>query len=907
MIATLFPFRWSSSQNDPIFAEGIYYEHFGIEEGLPSTETYFAHQDELGNMWFTTDRGIVKYDGYEFNVYNRDDGLAELVNIQIRKDTENTFWVIGINGSLTYFNGKYFTPHPINEKLKYFFSNYYSNNSILDITSTHIFLSAFAKKNNKDFERIILKVKKDAPIFEEIQIELFNCEANTPISNLYKKIENDSIKTIGYYYFPLSQKIVFYSDSSFIFSENEMLKFIPVQSTATFLTITSKNSIFLSENKQTRVIPQDEQLFGNVEVSSIYESRSGYFWILTSNDGIYKIKPKSQFLTNNILEEEFRITRSFAKKDELAYLAIKSYKNNLFCFRQNENDIIQIPSPIYEHLDRTFSFIIDENIKIIHRHKKVHIIKDNNVISQPYITDIPTVEKLIQKTAPHCFLAATNDGIHTIRYIKQESRFITQQIKFIPSARYNDIIQLSDSLWMAGDINGNLIVFNSKRILLNYNMDFAAINCLSKIGESIFVGTNKGLVELSINEKFTQLTTQFLITIEEGLISNYITTLNLWDNFLYVGTTKGLQKINLKKYKRFNKSIRKPFINAIKSNLTGEHLLINNKILADSKIKSIKIQYSLIDHLRPSQISPFRFKLYNDLDLNPWVVTESREANFYNLAPGNYTFEVQYRDRSLQWSDSETISFSVLPHFTETTAFQLTILVIFSLAIMAIYYYISSRRIREQALVNEINEVKMKLSRQQLNPHFIYNALNALQNFIFKDQKEEANRYLKKLSTLIRESLEFSELEELPLRREVSFMQRYLELEKSRYPDRFDYEIKTNVDPSIKEPKVPSLLVQTLAENAIKHGFKNIDHKGLLSIEYNCPSATETSIIVEDNGQGFDGVYDSEGFGLKLIKRRIQIYNNEHKTKQASLAIKYQNGDVKSGCRVHIHIKKTPL
>jgi len=62
------------SQNEPQFAEGIYYEHYGIEEGLPSNETYFAHQDEDGNMWFTTDRGVVKYDGYDFEVYTEQDG-----------------------------------------------------------------------------------------------------------------------------------------------------------------------------------------------------------------------------------------------------------------------------------------------------------------------------------------------------------------------------------------------------------------------------------------------------------------------------------------------------------------------------------------------------------------------------------------------------------------------------------------------------------------------------------------------------------------------------------------------------------------------------------------------------------------------------------------------------------------
>ena len=77
-----------------------------LRDGLPSPQTYSSYKDEQGYMWFTSDRGVIKYDGYTFTTYTMEDGLAGLVNFSFYKGVNNTFWVNGYNGSLSFWDGK---------------------------------------------------------------------------------------------------------------------------------------------------------------------------------------------------------------------------------------------------------------------------------------------------------------------------------------------------------------------------------------------------------------------------------------------------------------------------------------------------------------------------------------------------------------------------------------------------------------------------------------------------------------------------------------------------------------------------------------------------------------------------------------------------------------------------------
>jgi ligand-binding sensor domain-containing protein len=885
------------SQNEPQFAEGIYYEHYGIEEGLPSNETYFAHQDEDGNMWFTTDRGVVKYDGYDFEVYTEEDGLAELVNFQIKAGPEKGFWIIGQTGRLSYFDGTHFSSFQNNDTLLKLYTKDYSSFIFLDIDKEFIYITQTKKSYINDFDRQVIVINKGTSSITTYTS--YNKNLNNPICQNYFKIQDSIGSIISIYKYKEGRLIITETDTSYIVSDSNGIEQIIKREQKEICLLPFSDRFFIRAQQDsilyTNLKDSNTNIINGIEASSIYFGDFGNMWICSARNGIYKTRIN---LNNQIKFKSFRVLRmEYADTVYAAQLRKKglsktyySSSKTLSSFQKNKES-----SNVTLQLNKAFSFTFgkyeyDSN-------KMNYTINRRGVFKNDSIQILPaTINQVTIINNKSCLLA-TNRGIIKIKV--PIDTLIYEPIDYLPKERFNSIRKLNEN-YITCDINGNIYIIKDS-ILHRFSSPFKT-NTLHYTNGFLLVGAAKGL--LIYKEK--SLHDWDLISFidkSDGLSNSYITSIAAKGDSIVLGTLNGLNIFHLDNLLEEQKTPSYSFkIEAIWS---------NNQITNSNKFKKndfITILFKAISHNKISFLPQYRYKLLlNRTEVQQWKETDERKINFFNLAPGDYSFEVQCRNRSLQWSPSETVEFSILPHFTETKTFQITVLLVFGLLLYGGYSFIYSRRLKEQALISEINEVKMKLTRQQLNPHFIYNALNALQNFIFKDQKEEANRYLKRLSTLIRDSLEFSEMEALPLQREVSFMERYLELEKSRYPDRFDYEIKTNVSSDITEPQVPSLLVQTLAENAIKHGFKNITHKGFLSIQYDCPSPDETSIIVEDNGQGFNGMYNNEGFGLKLIKRRIQIYNNEHKANQADLTITYQDDDKKSGCIVHIHIHKTPL
>ena len=175
-----------------------------------------------------------------------------------------------------------------------------------------------------------------------------------------------------------------------------------------------------------------------------------------------------------------------------------------------------------------------------------------------------------------------------------------------------------------------------------------------------------------------------------------------------------------------------------------------------------------------------------------------------------------------------------------------------------------------------------------MNPHFIYNALNSIQNFIFKNDPEKANYLLSRFSNLMRKSLNLSKLNFIPIEEEIEFLENYLQLEKMRFEDKFDYSITKSENITLNE-KIPPLLIQPLIENSIKHAFSSIDKKGLISIRFS-KSDSKLKITVDDNGKGIKGVniddYTEENpHALYIIRERINIIN-ESNIDKASFIIK---------------------
>jgi len=229
---------------------------------------------------------------------------------------------------------------------------------------------------------------------------------------------------------------------------------------------------------------------------------------------------------------------------------------------------------------------------------------------------------------------------------------------------------------------------------------------------------------------------------------------------------------------------------------------------------------------------------------------------------------------------------------------------LFLLLLLAFYMY---RNIKQQRVNN--NLLALKSLRSQMNPHFIFNALNSVNSFIASNDERTANRYLTDFSKLMRSVLENSEEDFIPLSKEIELLQLYTKLEHFRFQDKFEYTITIDDNIAIDEFVIPPMLLQPYVENAVWHGLRYKEEKGVLQIKLRARSDNELQIIIEDDGVGrakskalkteHQKKQNSKGMGN--IKKRVAILNEMYADK---VDVYIEDIDNEGGTKVVLTLKK---
>ncbi len=233
---------------------------------------------------------------------------------------------------------------------------------------------------------------------------------------------------------------------------------------------------------------------------------------------------------------------------------------------------------------------------------------------------------------------------------------------------------------------------------------------------------------------------------------------------------------------------------------------------------------------------------------------------------------------------------------------------IFAMLLLALTVFFFYRTNKQQKLTN--NLLALKSLRSQMNPHFIFNALNSVNNYIAKNDERSANRFLSEFSVLMRTVLENSEEDFIPFSKELELLKLYVKLEHSRFTEKFDYRIDVDDDIRIEEFEIPPMLIQPYVENAIWHGLRYKKDKGFLNIIVNQPSGSLLTITITDDGIGrkksaelkTQNQRKQKSKGMGNITKRIGILNEMYSNK-VSVSISDLNSD-KTGTKVVVKLKK---
>lgn len=478
----------------------------------------------------------------------------------------------------------------------------------------------------------------------------------------------------------------------------------------------------------------------------------------------------------------------------------------------------------------------------------------------------------------------------------------------------NDIAQTKDkTIWIATFANGVYGIQNNT-ITTHLNLQNGLLsNQIRKIQSDdtfLWIVTENGLQQYDIQNK-----TFKNITKTDGLENYNITALEILNDELFLATNDGLYILN--KTACF-KTYSQPKIYFTNCYINNKNVPLQNTFDLAYNRNDIKIVFNTNGYKTSENILyQYRLKGHND----KWLPLDlgTNFVHYSSLPSGNFVFEVKAINHNKISSNPITLTINIKSPFWQTWWFY----VLLSLLVSVGIWFVFKMRLKRVEKEKEIELEKIQLDkelissqlenlRSQMNPHFIFNALNSIQEYIVTNEKVNASSFLVKFSRLIRMYLEHSRENEIPLEEEITALKLYLELEKDRFEEALDYEIKVDENLNPKTIKIPSIFIQPYVENAIKHGLLHLKNNRLLQVSFEF-NATKDSVIcsIKDNGIGRKKAeemkqqreYLHKSFATSANQKRIELIN-KIRTKKASISITdlYDKNNVATGTLVQIEI-----
>jgi signal transduction histidine kinase len=368
----------------------------------------------------------------------------------------------------------------------------------------------------------------------------------------------------------------------------------------------------------------------------------------------------------------------------------------------------------------------------------------------------------------------------------------------------------------------------------------------------------------------------------------------VWNNTAYVTDGKALYSYSLRQRRANNQLtayIDEVFANGVKIDTAATNNFTlpngtNNVQFLLSGISSIGLDYS------------FKYRLVGEN--STWISVPSAQysVNFPAIAAGKYIFEVIAIATDGAESTPIQITFNIALGWWQNWWLWLAVaFLVFLIIAIIVALRIENINQKNKLIIEKMNlqaharDGMLAAIRSQMNPHFIFNALNTIQSYIYTNDEDKANSYLGKFSDLIRQILDASQLTHIPLSREISMLQLYLDLELMRFENTLHAVI--TVDPSVPtdQIEIPPMMVQPYVENAIKHGLLHKPTDRQLSINISMQH-DYLQIAIFDNGVGrvksqqinSQRPKSHQSFATKANQNRLELLN-QNRSRKIELSI----------------------
>lgn len=916
-----------------LFGQNPYYYSINKTNGLPHNFVYDIHQGKNSLMWMATNEGLCSYDGYQFTTFNNNQQSSK-AGSNIIEDQYGRIWYCNFDGNIYYIEKNKLQVLPIKNPIGFHKFNILKNHLVYLEQNRLVFLDlkTLHKVKNIPFDtRNIQGIHKIEDIIYiigksiyEIQspksIRKYDCETN------FSKIFNGGLITNS------KNKLLFiskFSNDYCLFSKGKF-EFKKHDNSKVFLqnAIAENDFHWLSSTKGLLKINfnrsdiKTEKYFEHYNISSVCKDKENGYWISTLGEGVLYIPNFNNILyptiaTPTVLEEANGVLYYGTSNDKLVKTTNPKNLNNHhiiydgqsnhsvvnLTFSASENQFLftsntfkcadkngkVIKEDIYavkqlERIDNTFyAYAASGNFgliklndqssywnKIHQTYKKSELLKMNYSSFFSGIRGKSVAYDNVNKT----IYAATNIGL--LQYHNKRIK----EIRIGKKSIYLLKIYFKDHTLYGLTTNNDLIaidmVKNRTQWIYNSKIEGDLIQRITLINNSLFLVTSSDCLAYDLTKK----SFSSIFNINSDIEVNDIL---LKKDTLILATSRGIIRLDKTGLTKQNDS-----------KFVLQDILVNNKPVSEKdrinlpfNKNNIEIRYAIIAY--PQNINK---PIYYSLNDEKWrkMSGNSRSLLLNALSPGNYTVAFKTNPNATQKLE---ISFHIQKPLWAKGWFLILIIALCLFGISLFYRKrINALQSKNQialekaALENSLTQSKIKAIKSQMNPHFFYNALNTLQSYILSNDKKQALEYLSKFSGLTRTILEMTEKDTTSIAEEVKTLSLYLEIEKARFENDFEFEITVDADIDTEQTKIPSMLLQPFVENAVKHGLLHkTGHKKVCLSLKNHTSFIE--IEIDDNGIGRKKSAElnqiknkkHQSFATAAIQNRIDLLNSNLKNK----------------------------
>lgn len=626
----------------------------------------------------------------------------------------------------------------------------------------------------------------------------------------------------------------------------------------------------------------DKQLFILTDLG-IYSNKNGVFSRIVNKKTISEIV-EQEYLKNMILYGTyFKYQFDLSFGSELVKLVVQ----NNHVFVQTSKGTVSVPDLktylpfgfgnfLFKKNQGAFNYI---NYKFLLEYKSL-----NTPYSYENVTDknkkFSEIIKMISKGEDYFFLSQEY-GILAIR--KNQTFSLDADKNKILNERWIDMtISKNGNLWIISDQRlllirfGNQFVIDFEFKLEDIGIKGSSVKWIIRNNDILYIACNDGIYEYnSIALKNGDYRSVFYNKWNGYPFINAIHPTLDDQGQIIVHNNNDIIWISKNDFK--HTPLKIDIYDLTINDFKKENTFLNNKKLS-YQTDHISFHFRVI-HFPSANNFFYRYKINDE----GWI--QGNQVDFQSLRYGKYEITLEVYDKTTKQVYHKEINFQIIPPFWYTLWFWAIVIVFISIFIILLFRWrikmIHIRSEEKTQLRIQNAELQLRSLQIQMNPHFIFNALNSIQYLVLSKNIKETLTYLGKLASIIRTNLEFASESSILIREEYEFIDNYIQIELLRFKNKFKFEC--NCDGIPDYISIPPMLIQPILENAIKHGIQHCDYPGLIEVEFILQNKI-LIITITDNGIGRDAASKIETgtrrkhLGLRVIYQRLQLLNDLNHT-----------------------------